>query len=304
MRKSNVMWWAMGLAMTIVACAGGDADRAPARTASAAEAASGSCAPEECGGQAADGCWCDELCDGYGDCCADKTAACDGGGCPAVLCEIYCPFGFAVDDAGCEVCACRPSWDCAGFAPTPCPDDFVCIDVAGDDCDPTAGGADCSGECVPAPDCPTPEAYCEAVCGGGDIPAVPLGCPTPDCGCPEPSVGSCEGLCGGSNTDAGCWCDDQCAGLGDCCPDKPAVCDGASCADRCGTYDAGASCQCDAECATWGDCCADLGDVCAGCHYDGADYAVGEAFPDTDGCNTCSCTAGGKVYCTKMPCYE
>ena len=30
-----------------------------------------------CGGQSADAsCWCDELCDGYGDCCSDKAAVC------------------------------------------------------------------------------------------------------------------------------------------------------------------------------------------------------------------------------------
>ncbi len=31
-----------------------------------------------CGNKAPGGCWCDNLCDNYGDCCADKKAACDG----------------------------------------------------------------------------------------------------------------------------------------------------------------------------------------------------------------------------------
>ena len=32
---------------------------------------------DHCGGSSADSsCWCDSLCEGYGDCCADKVAAC------------------------------------------------------------------------------------------------------------------------------------------------------------------------------------------------------------------------------------
>lgn len=37
------------------------------------------------------------------------------------------------------------------------------------------------------------------------------------------------------------------------------------------------------------------------CTYDGVEYAVGDSFPALDGCNVCSCTAGG-VACTKMYC--
>lgn len=41
--------------------------------------APGSCQPDDCGGKASVGsCWCDELCDGYGDCCVDKEPVCDG----------------------------------------------------------------------------------------------------------------------------------------------------------------------------------------------------------------------------------
>ena len=39
----------------------------------------GTCAGA-CGDQAPAGCWCDEACAGYGDCCSDKVAVCDGGG--------------------------------------------------------------------------------------------------------------------------------------------------------------------------------------------------------------------------------
>lgn len=42
------------------------------------------CTPETgscfgfCGGQAPDGCWCDDACTSFGDCCVDESAACDG----------------------------------------------------------------------------------------------------------------------------------------------------------------------------------------------------------------------------------
>jgi Somatomedin B domain len=36
-------------------------------------------------------------------------------------------------------------------------------------------------------------------------------------------IASCSGACGGQSA-AGCWCDDQCEGFGDCCPDLQARC--------------------------------------------------------------------------------
>ena len=47
--------------------------------------AAGSCATAEsdyCGGQSADGCWCDEACVDYGDCCADVEPVCGIGEAP------------------------------------------------------------------------------------------------------------------------------------------------------------------------------------------------------------------------------
>ena len=38
------------------------------------------------------------------------------------------------------------------------------------------------------------------------------------------------------------------------------------------------------------------------CDYDGNTYEIGESFPATDGCNTCSCMENGNVACTKMAC--
>ena len=37
------------------------------------------------------------------------------------------------------------------------------------------------------------------------------------------------------------------------------------------------------------------------CDQDGKTHAVGESFPSTDGCNTCSCTETG-VACTQRAC--
>lgn len=44
-------------------------------------------------------------------------------------------------------------------------------------------------------------------------------------------------------------------------------------------------------------------DDCGGqpCTYDGKSWKEGDSFPSVDGCNTCSCTAGG-VSCTEKAC--
>jgi hypothetical protein len=39
---------------------------------------------------------------------------------------------------------------CGGFAGTPCPDGYSCVDNPADDCDPSNGGADCAGVCSAA----------------------------------------------------------------------------------------------------------------------------------------------------------
>jgi len=38
------------------------------------------------------------------------------------------------------------------------------------------------------------------------------------------------------------------------------------------------------------------------CAVDGKVYQAGENFPSSDGCNTCFCSAGGAVGCTKKAC--
>lgn len=38
------------------------------------------------------------------------------------------------------------------------------------------------------------------------------------------------------------------------------------------------------------------------CSYNGRVYHVGDTFPSDDGCNSCSCIAGGSVVCTDRAC--
>lgn len=49
---------------------------------------------------------------------------------------------------------------------------------------------------------------------------------------------------------------------------------------------------------------ADAGTDCkpAQCRYDGKRHDVGDSFPSTDGCNTCSCQDDGSVACTERAC--
>lgn len=240
-----------------------------------------------CGGQAPAGCWCDESCAQYGDCCEDKVEQCDpctvaecgpAPGAPNVLCDdsvtvggptdcmrlddgtcgyefIECPSTACESNDDCDAtefcayeasdecgvagsgeCAPRPEaciaiYDpvcgcdgetygsacsaanqgmsvasdgecpvepafCGGIAGIQCPDGQTCIDNPDDGCDPANGGADCGGICVD-----------------------------------EPDPNSCEGSCGGQAA-GGCWCDDACAGYGDCCEDIDAVCSGTPCGDE------------------------------------------------------------------------
>ena len=45
-------------------------------------------------------------------------------------------------------------------------------------------------------------------------------------------------------------------------------------------------------------------DVKRDCVYAGKQYAQGDTFPSTDGCNTCSCGADGQVACTLRACLD
>ena len=91
--------------------------------------------------------------------------------------------------------------------------------------------------------------------------------------------GSCTDACG-DQSDADCFCDEECVTLGDCCEDKVAECGGLdplafdanSCADACGG-EAPSGCFCDDECVDFGDCCPDKVAECGG---------AGVLLPDCD----------------------
>jgi subtilisin-like proprotein convertase family protein len=113
---------------------------------------------------------------------------------------------------------------CDGSATNTCPTgvcdpDCTCADPVcgnnvletGEQCDGTDAAA-CPGECSQACECPSltcPNGICDA---GEDATTCPA-----DCGCG--AAGAC-----GNEAPAGCWCDDQCASFGDCCPDICASC--------------------------------------------------------------------------------
>lgn len=40
------------------------------------------------------------------------------------------------------------------------------------------------------------------------------------------------------------------------------------------------------------------------CTYDGVNYDIGDSFPDTEDCNTCTCDEGGYISCTEMACID
>jgi hypothetical protein len=65
---------------------------------------------DACGDQAPAGCWCDDLCEDYGDCCDDKAEVCD---CEPLSCEELGACG-EVDDG------CGSTLDCGACAPAAC----------------------------------------------------------------------------------------------------------------------------------------------------------------------------------------
>lgn len=70
---------AAGLAACVVEDGGRDGENRGIWQSGAETDETASCA-EACGDQAAAGCWCDDQCADYGDCCPDKAVVCDGAG--------------------------------------------------------------------------------------------------------------------------------------------------------------------------------------------------------------------------------
>lgn len=113
--------------------------------------------------------------------------------CPPVLCELFCPFGFAEGDDGCPTCTCAEQ-----------PTDTAC----------TNAGGICEVGFIT--ECPQGFEVSPLGCGPSLIETV---C----CAPAEPAPDSCEGHCGTQAQD--CWCDDLCSFYGDCCDDVAQWCE-------------------------------------------------------------------------------
>lgn len=155
----------------------------------------------------------------------------------------------------------EPGGMCGGIAGFPCPSGYECVDVAGDECDPNAGGADCAGVCVPIDENPCAAILCiEGTtccpqCGGVCIPAD-IACTEEICtsqSCNQATCGPGEYCCNESCS--------RCVPLGqgctrEFCPPEPPIgepCGAAFCGDS--EYCCNASCS---ICAPLGGACIDM----------------------------------------------
>jgi hypothetical protein len=99
-----------------------------------------------CGGQAPDGCYCDDECQNYGDCCGDYEGVCNGDGC-AGHCGGQAPSGCYCDGE------CQDYGDCCGDYEDLCEgggDPDSCVGHCGGQ---AASGCYCDDECTDAGDC-------------------------------------------------------------------------------------------------------------------------------------------------------
>ena len=141
-------------------------------------------------------------CTGNSDC--EPGERCDAGGCLECICEMgpsVCgadgrtyPSQCAARCVNVEVIAedsCSASLSsCGGFAGTACASaSDTCVDNPDDNCDPSNGGSDCMGICLPAPvvsctvdtDCPSGQ-WCRTLENMTDLVCVPFASEGDSCG--------------------------------------------------------------------------------------------------------------------------
>jgi hypothetical protein len=139
--------------------------------------------------------------------------------------------------------------------------------------------------------------------------SVAITSPDPAPGVPmQPSSASCTGHCGSEAPAPGsspeCYCDAQCAAMGDCCADVATACaampTGGSCQSKCGSTTGvpsnGDTCYCDPSCTSYGDCCADFVSVCGPpAPQQSCANRCGSSTPVGPASNACYCDA----YCAQ-----
>jgi hypothetical protein len=245
--------------------------------------------------------------------CDSKVTGGQGDECEPVTCEMYCEYGFAAGEDGCEICACA---DAPCDAPNPVGCTVTGCDV-GETCDTSAGCAPSSCSC----DAATGSWICTEDCGGGEcVPdggacdePNPEGCASTGCDDDEvcdTSVGCFPSSCSCDAATGGWICTDDCGG-GACVPDggacdepNPAGCistgcdEGEICDTSIGCFPSG--CFCDEATGGWActdDCgggqCVPAGGVCdpslnpVGCSQTGC--PGGLVCDTTVGCHPSAC---------------
>jgi len=217
-----------------------------------------------CGGQAPGGCYCDEACFGYGDCCEDVCTAC-----PTLpeCCTPDCTGKICGDDGCGGSCGtCDPGFKCEDFECVVCEPDCT----GGKICGPDGCGGSC-GECPEGESCNLAGTECQE-CEG----CAPWQACDGAGGCVDPAgVGECEY--------GGQWIAEGCFGI-----DWIGCCAGTVlyyCDDQSGACPLGAACLVALDCGATG----------AGCGWQEQFFMCveGEGQPSPDGflyCDHYECT--------------
>jgi len=283
---------------------------------------------DNCDGQAPGGCWCDDLCDQSGDCCADKATACGETTCE----DLGHALGNCVGIFNGSKCEENQPYECQNQGSLKC---WVQTDVcdATEICEDPLGptGAHCEADPGNA------DNSCEGLCDG----QAPSGCwcdikcdQNGDC-CPDKvekcgevtcealgfELGSC-GFFDGSKCEGGqpyacqekgsltCWVQSEICGEGQICDDPFGPAGAAcitdpgnpvnSCEGACGGKAPG-GCWCDDQCDQNGDCCPDKVSACGEVTCEALGFSLGACglFSGTkcDNNQPYACTAQGSLNC-------
>ncbi len=224
--KTLALTLLVGLSFTLLACDGtepGATERGVVSDPGPVKADGTNSCKASCGAQAPSGCWCDELCTGFGDCCPDYQARCAA---PLTCANVKCAAGTHCEMKGLNggavpVCIKDPTITCANMK---------C--AAGYHCDDTIVDGKVVG-CVPDASCLNmlcgPGYHCEMKgVNGGAVPAcikdptcaelggscLPLTYPMGSCA-PDELADDAAGLCAPmpGSTSTCCRKDPDCAAL-------------------------------------------------------------------------------------------